>query len=74
MEDFRIERGDVVMLNSLTDFSEDQGQQDWTSRGMHNTLLKVIKVHHNRGLQQIGTDGVNTYHHAANRFLVEVKE
>jgi len=61
--------GDKVVLNSLLDFSQDQGEVDWTTPEMLGRVLTVGFLHNRQNHTDIKVLE-HQYSHATNRFAV----
>ena len=69
----KIKEGDKVVLNSLLDFSQDQGKVDWTTPEMSGRVLTVGFLHERANHTDICVLG-HRYSHATNRFALVVGE
>ena len=65
----KIKEGDNVVLNSLLDFSQDQGQVDWTTPEMSGRVLTVGFLHERRNHTDISVLK-HRFYHATNRFAL----
>ena len=69
----KIKGGDNVVLNSLLDFSQDQGKVDWTTPDMRGEVLVVSFLHKRANHTDINVGG-HGFSHATNRFALVVGE
>ena len=69
----KIKIGDKVVLNSLLDFSQDQGKVDWTTREMLGRVLTVGFLHERANHTDINVCD-HGFCHATNRFALVVGE
>ena len=65
----KFKKGDKVLLNSLKDFSQDQGQQDWMRGESRTKILEVKYLGNYGGYNQMEFTEVGFYN-ACNRFAL----